>query len=152
MPLNKDLREFVESLNANRVEFLVVGAHAVAWHGISRTTKDIDFFVRKGADNGARIVKALEEFGLGSLGVTAQDFVADDQILQIGYPPNRIDLITTIAGVSFEDAWTAREAGNIDGLPVQYIGLTELLRNKETAGRPQDLADAARLRQRHPGV
>lgn len=152
MPLNKDLREFVESLNASKVEYLLVGAHAVAWYGLVRNTKDIDFFVRKGVENGSRIVQALDQFGLSSLDVTAADFAEDDQILQIGYPPNRIDMITSIAGVSFEDAWAAREAGDIDGIPVQYIGLTELLRNKETAARPQDLADAARLRQRHPEV
>jgi predicted nucleotidyltransferase len=97
MPLNKDLREFVESLNANKVDFLVVGAHAVAWHGISRTTKDIDLFVRRGLENGSRIVKAMNNFGFASMGTAAEDFVAEDQILQIGYPPNRIDLITTIA-------------------------------------------------------
>ena len=152
MRLNKDLREFVESLNANKVECLVVGAYAVAWHGLSRTTKGIDFFEGNGLKNGARIARAWDQFGLGSLGVRGEDFAKDDQILQFGCEPNRIDLLTSISGVNFEDAWAAREAGDLDGLPLQYIGLTELLRNKETAARPQDLADAARLRQRHPEV
>jgi predicted nucleotidyltransferase len=150
--LSKDLREFVELLNGNGVEFLVVGAHAVAWHGNPRFTNDIDFFVRKGLENGTAIVRTLAQFGFASLGMRPEDFLADDQILQLGQKPNRIDVITSIAGVSFDEAWQTRVAGDIDGIAVQFIGLTELLRNKESTGRPKDIGDADELRKRHPGA
>jgi hypothetical protein len=148
MHLSKDLREFIALLNANSVEYLVVGAFAVAWHGYPRFTADIDILIRPTPANAERVLKTLADFGFGSLKVTREDFSKPDQILQLGVKPNRIDLITSVAGVSFDEAWTNRTPGSIDDLSVQFIGLGELLRNKESTGRPQDIADAHELRRR----
>ena len=148
MRISKDLQEFIDLLNANGVEYVVVGAFAVAWHGYPRFTADIDLFVRSSRANAELVVKALRDFGFGSLNGVADDLCRPDQILQLGVKPNRIDIITSIAGVSFDEAWNARIAGSIDGLPVLFLGREELIRNKESAGRPQDIADAIALRKR----
>ena len=150
MQLSRDLREFVELLNSTGVEYLVVGAFAVAWHGYARFTADIDFLVRPDRSNAELVVRALREFGFASLGISPEDLTRPDRIVQLGVKPNRIDLITSIAGVTFEEAWASRVAGTLDGLPASYIGRDALIRNKESTGRPQDIGDAQRLRQRPP--
>jgi len=151
MQLNKDLREFIGLLNSNAVEYMIVGAFAVAWHGYPRFTADIDFFVRSSMRNAHAILGALEDFGFGGLDIEASDFCCPEQVIQLGLPPNRIDLITSIAGLSFEDAWEGRVEGFIDNLPVPFIGLEDLIQNKESTGRPKDLGDAEELRKRRPG-
>jgi hypothetical protein len=148
MPIGRDLSEFIGLLNANRVEYVVVGGFAVAWHGHPRFTADIDFLVRPNLANAELVVKTLRDFGFASLGIVPEELCRPDQILQLGVKPNRIDLITSIAGVSFEEAWANRVAGAIDSIPVFFIGRDELIRNKELAGRPQDVADADALRKR----
>ena len=150
MHLSKDLREFVELLNSNGVEYLVVGGFAVAWHGYPRFTADIDFFLNTTSANAEAVVRTLNDFGFGSLSLKAEDFARPDQIVQLGVKPNRIDLITSIAGVPFEEAWESRVAGAIEGRPVPFIGRNALLRNKEATGRPQDMRDVLVLRQRPP--
>ncbi len=150
MHLSKDLREFIELLNANGVEYLVVGAFAVAWHGHPRFTADIDFLIRPASGNANLVVKTLREFGFESLGIDAKDLSLADQIIQLGVKPNRIDLITSIAGISFDEAWEGRVPGSIDGVPVSYIGREALIRNKESTGRLQDASDAEALRRRPP--
>jgi hypothetical protein len=146
--LSKDLREFIELLNSNKVEYLVVGAFAVAWHGYPRFTADIDFLVRPSADNAIALLSALKAFGFASLNLASDDFIRPGQIVQLGVKPNRIDLITSIAGVEFDQAWAGRVVGAIDGIPVQVVGLDDLIRNKESTGRLQDRADAEELRKR----
>jgi hypothetical protein len=148
MPLDKDLREFVGLLNANEVEYLVVGAFALAFYGILRYTADLDLLVRPTRDNATRILRALSNFGFGNLAIQAEDFEKPDNIIQLGVQPNRIDLLTSISGVTFEEAWKGRREGPLDGLRVPFIGPNELLRNKESVGRTRDLADAEDLRQR----
>jgi len=148
MPLSKDLSEFIELLNANGVEFLVVGGFAVAWHGHPRFTADIDFLIRPDPVNAERVVKTLREFGFGGLQILPAELCQPDQIIQLGVKPNRIDLITSVAGLSFGEAWDSRVAGTIDSVGVLFIGRDALIRNKEAAARPQDLADAHALRQR----
>ncbi|MBI4908347.1 MAG: hypothetical protein HY820_32270 [Acidobacteria bacterium] len=150
MHLNKDLRGFVELLNSNAVEYLIVGAFAVAWHGYPRFTADIDILVRPDPANAERVVATLRALGFGSLPVGVPDLVMPGQIIQLGVKPNRIDLITSIAGVSFEEAWESRVAGQIDGVPVYFIGREALIRNKETVGRDQDKTDVRALRKREP--
>jgi hypothetical protein len=149
MRISKDLREFIELLNANGVEYVVVGGFAVAWHGHPRFTADIDFLVRPDPANAALVVKTLRDFGFAGLRIAPEDLCLPDQILQLGVKPNRIDLLTSIAAVSFAEAWASRVAGSIDSIPVFFIGRDELIRNKELAGRPQDMADADVLRKRH---
>lgn len=146
MPLHRDLREFIECLNSNKVEYLVVGALAVSWHGFPRYSADIDFWLRASRTNADLVVQAIRDFGLGSVGLTAEDFLVGDRVVQLGHPPNRIDLLTSITGVAFEDAWQTRVSGTLDGLTVEFIGKAALLRNKESTGRNKDLIDAHELR------
>ena len=150
MQLNKDLREFIELLNSSGVEYLVVGAFAVAWHGHPRFTADIDFLVGTTEANTLSMAGVLDAFGFRSLGIKPDDLSRPGQIIQLGVKPNRIDLITSITGVEFSQAWTRRVQGSIGGIPVFYISREDLIRNKEAAGRPKDLADAAALRERKP--
>src|SRR5260370_2797222 len=102
MPLNNDLREFVGLLNSNEVEYLVVGAFAVAFHGFPRYTADLDLLIRPTAENAERVVRALTQFGFGNLGITAEDFQSPGQVIQLGVQPNRLDLLTAISVVNFE--------------------------------------------------
>ena len=145
MPLTKDLREFVEYLRSNKVEFLIVGALAVSWHGFPRYSGDIDFFVRPGPENAARLLAALEQFGFGALGIALEDLSSENRVIQLGVEPNRIDLMTSISGVSFEEAWRSRVPGAIDGIEVNFIGREALIRNKRATGRPKDLIDVEAL-------
>ena len=141
MKLERDLREFIELLNAHEVRYLVVGAHAVAFHGRPRYTADIDFFVDSSPENAQRISDTLQEFGLGDIGVSSAEFTAPDLIVQLGIEPNRVDIMTSISGVTFNEAWRSRAHGELDGLPVQFISKELLKRNKAAVGRKQDLAD-----------
>ena len=144
-PVPDDWKEFVECLNANCVEYLLVGGHAVAVHGLPRLTKDLDFFLRQTEANATRVVAALKDFGFGSLGVKVQDLLMPGSFIMLGHPPLQIDLITSIAGVAFEEAWSDRLETTLAGKTVHVISKQHLLINKRAAGRPQDLADAARL-------
>lgn len=148
MPLSKDLREFLESLNSNKVEYLIVGAYAVAWYGYPRFTADLDIWIRADEDNARCVVLALDQFGFGGLGIRTSDLVASEQILQLGVKPNRIDIITSVSGVDFEQAWPHRVQGTLDGVPVAFLGKSDLIRNKESTGRAKDLGDAEELRKR----
>ena len=141
MKLEPDLREFIELLNARDVRYLVVGAYALAYHGRPRYTGDIDFFVQNSQQNAARLAKIIEEFGFASLGIVEEDLTASDQVIQLGAEPNRIDLMTSISDVSFDEAWRTREYGELDGLRVPFISRDLLKRNKAAVGRKQDLAD-----------
>lgn len=120
----------------------------MGWRGHPRFTADIDFLVRPHPANAQLVVEALRDFGFGSLQFDPEDLCRPDQILQLGVKPNRIDVLTSIAGVSFDEAWSSRVAGSIDSTPVFFIGRDELIRNKEMTGRPQDVADAEALRKR----
>src|SRR5690606_7274885 len=117
MTLQKDLREFVELFLSRNIEFLVVGAFAVAHHGYPRTTGDIDLFVRVNPENAEKIADAVREFGFGELGLQPADFLQQDMTIQMGFEPVRIDILTGISGVSFEVAWRDRASGQLDGLP-----------------------------------
>ena len=148
MPLSKGLREFVELFNANEVEYLVVGAFALAFDGVARYTADLDLFIRPNPKNAENILSVLAHFGFSGLGVKAADLQQPDLVIQLGVNPNRIDLLTGIAGVSFEEAWQSRIEGPLEEIQVHYIGTQSLLRNKESIGRTRDIADAEELRKR----
>ena len=143
--LDRDLHELLALFRAKGVEFLVVGGHAVAFHGYPRLTQDLDLLVRPDLENGQRIAEALQSFGFPSLDITAEDFVADDRVIQLGRAPNRVDLLTRLYGVSFAQAWERRLEANLDGSPVWMIAREDLIRNKRATGRTQDLADAESL-------
>ncbi len=140
MTLQKDLREFIESLNALDVRFLIVGAFAVAYHGYFRYTSVIDLFVDSSKENARRVWQAVQQFGFADLKLSLEDFSQEDQVIQFGVPPNRIDVMTFLSGVSFDEAWASREQGDLDGLSVPFISKEMLKRNKAACGRLQDLA------------
>jgi predicted nucleotidyltransferase len=146
MILNKDFKEFFESLNDNNVRYLVVGGYAVAVHGHPRYTRDIDIWLELTQENAAKVVKALEQFGFGSLGLKEADFLEPTQVIQLGYPPNRIDLLTSIKGVYFEDCYQSKVEITISDVKVNFIDLENLKKNKQATGRHQDLADFENLK------
>ena len=137
MPLSKDLREFVALLNSNEVDYLVVGAFAVAFHGFPRYTADLDILVRPSPDNARRVLKVPEQFGFAPLGITTHDLETYGMVIQLGVKPNRIDLLTGISGVTFEEAWHSRTLGDLDGVSAKFIGREALIRNKEHTGQPR---------------
>ncbi len=145
MKLHKDLHEFVELLNSAGVRYVVVGGHAVAFHGYPRYTGDIHFLIESSEDNAARVEKVLRDFGFGQTGFQTKDFLEPESIVQLGLPPNRIDLLTSISGVTFSEAWANRVPGLLDGVPVSFLGREDLLRNKRASGRPKDIADLSNL-------
>lgn len=143
--LSKDFREFISLLNEHDVRYLVVDGYAVAFHGYPRYTRDLDIWVEISPDNADNVLNALGEFGFGSLGLKATDFLESDQIIQLGYPPNRIDILTTLTNINFENCYNARVVVDIQGLRINFIDLENLKQNKRATGRPQDLADAQNL-------
>lgn len=145
MPLPKDWRAFIESLNSSGVEYLVVGAVALAHHGVPRYTGDLDIFIRSSPENAERLESALRGFGFTALGLKAADFVDSYRVIQLGVAPNRIDLLTGITGVSFNEAWPERVEVELEGVRVNFIGRQALIQNKKASGRPQDLADLEAL-------
>lgn len=140
-----DFTDFLNALAQHEVKALIIGAFAVAFHAKPRFTKDLDIFVESSPENAGRLLQAIDSFGFGALGLSAADF-APGRVTQLGYPPHRIDLVTSIDGVTFDEAWASRVAGNYGGVAVWYIGRDALIRNKAAAARPQDLADIATLR------
>jgi predicted nucleotidyltransferase len=140
-----DLREFIQSLDTHAVRYLIIGGYAVAFHGEPRYTKDLDVWVELNPENAVRLVAALDEFGFGSLNLRAEDFLVPDQIIQLGYPPNRIDLLVSLMGVDFATCYAARVEIVMDGVAVNFIDLENLKKNKLATGRLQDLADLERL-------
>jgi hypothetical protein len=147
--LNEDFRDVLVRLADAGVEFLIVGAYALSFHGAPRASGDIDVFVRPSPENAERVFAALAGFGapLESAGMTAGDFARPGMIYQIGLPPRRIDVMTQISGVTFDEVWASRVTAEVEGRTVGFIDRAHLLKNKEAAGRPKDLADVARLRQ-----
>jgi hypothetical protein len=144
--LTPEFREMLSILNAESVEYLIVGAYAMAAHGLPRATGDIDIWVRATPENASRVINALSRFGMRR-GTSAADFINPDIIYQIGFAPCRIDLMTSIDGVTFDEAFAAKVMGSLGGMQVPILGRAELLKNKRASGRPKDLADAAWLEQ-----
>jgi predicted nucleotidyltransferase len=144
--LNRDFREFVESLKANDVRYLVVGAFALAVHGHPRYTKDLDVWIERTPENARRLIQALEQFGFLLENLKVEDFLQLDQVIQLGFPPVRIDLLTSLTGLEFPLCHENRLEVDLDGLKVDFIGLEDLKKSKQAAGRLQDLADLERLR------
>jgi predicted nucleotidyltransferase len=130
----------------------VVGGYAFAFHAKPRYTKDLDIFIDSTPDNAQRILQALDDFGFGSLGLTLEDLTTPGNIIQLGHPPSRIDFLNTVKEVSFEEAWAHRVQGYFSGQKVFYIGLEDLIRNKQAVGRPRDRDDVAALKKKLKGL
>jgi predicted nucleotidyltransferase len=141
MNLSRDLREFIELLNSRGVDYVVVGAHSLAFHGRPRYTGDLDILVRPTNDNAAKLVSLLREFGFSEAGFKEADLIEPGQVIQLGRPPNRIDLLTNLSGLTVDEAFADKLEAVIDGLPVFVLSKENLIRNKRAVGRLQDLAD-----------
>lgn len=145
MRLDPDFSEFIALLLGNEVAFLVVGGYAVAAHGHPRYTGDLDLWILVDRDNADRLIDALKAFGFASLGLSADDFLVDDQVVQLGREPIRIDILTGLDGVRFDDCASRSVKVEIDGMSVPFISREDLLANKRASGRAQDLADVEAL-------
>lgn len=152
MDLSQDFKEFIALLNKNKVRYLVIGGYAVTVHGYPRYTKDLDVWVHAEPKNADRVLAALSEFGFGSLALEASDFTEPDHIIQLGYPPNRIDILTTPVGIDFETCYARRKRVKLSGVMVNFIDLENLKRNKKAAGRTQDKLDLENLEERQTGL
>ena len=145
MEVQPDFRDLLALFNEHEVAYLIVGGYALAFHGAPRFTGDIDLYVRPDHQNAVRVVTALSVFGFGSVGISAGDFERLDHVVQLGVPPVRIDLITSITGVSWQEADAGKSAGTYGDVPVFYLGRRELAMNKRATGRKKDLADLEAL-------
>ncbi|CAN5773183.1 nucleotidyl transferase AbiEii/AbiGii toxin family protein [soil metagenome] len=139
--MNRDFVEMLSALSAAGVKFLIVGAHALAAHGAPRATGDLDIWVQATTENAARVLTALRQFGAPLLDLSEADLCAEDTVFQIGVPPSRIDILTGISGVGFDDAWERRMDIAIGTLTVATIGRLDFIKNKRASGRPKDLLD-----------
>jgi hypothetical protein len=148
MEIQSDFKELLELFNSHGVEYLVTGAHALAWHGSPRYTGDIGLYVNPVADNAGRIVTALRAFGAGGLGLQAGDFTKPGQVIQFGVPPARVDILTSISGLSWGEADAGKVAGSCGGVPVYLLGREQFIANKRATGRQKDLADIEALGER----
>ena len=142
MELHRDFRELLESFNAHGVEYVLVGAYALAFHGAPRYTGDLDLFVRPTFENAHRLIAALGDFGFGSLDLAVEDFTAPDRVVQLGVPPVRVDLVTSLTGVTWDEVWSARTAMAAGGIRIAVIDRAAFIKNKRATGRPKDLVDA----------
>ena len=143
--LNPDFRDILSAFTEESVDFLVVGAYALAAHGLPRATGDIDLWVRPSAENSERIWKAFEKFGAPMKGLEKSDFESSDLIVQIGRAPRRIDVITSVSGLDYDTAWKNRKTIEIEGITIAVLGRSDFIKNKKAVGRPQDIADVKRL-------
>jgi hypothetical protein len=148
MVLNKDFSEFIELLNAKDVKYLVIGGYAVAYHGYPRYTKDLDIWVWLDPVNAEKVTEALAAFGMGGLNFSASDFLNVNNVIQIGLPPNRIDLLTDLEGLDFETCFANREIVRSGDISVNFLDFDHLVASKMAAGRPQDRVDVKKLRER----
>lgn len=145
MEIQKDFREFLALLIEHEVRFMIVGGYALAYHGAPRFTGDIDVFVKPDRENAARIINALDDFGFSSLEITIDDFQDENKVVQLGLPPVRIDIITSISGVTWEEADASKEPGLYGDVSVFYIGKLQYITNKRATGRTKDIADIEAL-------
>ena len=145
METEKDYEEFLGLLNKHDVKYCIVGAFALAFHAEPRYTKDIDIWIQASTENAAKLLLALNEFGFGSLNLNTEDFSQDGNIIQLGYEPVRIDIITSIKGLDFSDIWKNRVQGSYGRQTVNFIDRENLIKSKKISNRPQDKADLARL-------
>lgn len=145
MDFNPDFKDILSALNDAKVEYLVVGAYAVAAHGVPRATGDLDIWIRANRKNASQLVRALKHFGAPMHQIEESDFVVPSLVFQIGVPPGRIDILTEVTGLKFESAWENKVSLSIEGIQFFVIGKADLVTNKRAVGRPKDLADIAEL-------
>lgn len=145
MEIQKDFRELLELFNAHNIDYVIVGGYALAFHGAPRFTGDIDILIKPNEQNAKRILAALAEFGFASLDISEADFTSDGNVIQLGVPPVRIDIMTSLTGVPSEKALAGRVAGNYGNITVYFIAKEDLILNKQALGRKKDIADLEAL-------
>ena len=145
MEMQSDFKELLALFNAHKVDYIIVGGYALAFHGAPRFTGDIDIFVKPDLENAQRILDALDEFGFSSAELTTADFDKPDKVVQLGVPPVRVDIITSLTAVSWEKASSGRLSGTYADVPVFFIGRQQFVTNKKAVGRKKDLADIEAL-------
>ena len=145
MEVQPDFRDLLELFNRHQVEFMLVGGYALAFHGAPRYTGDMDIFVHTSSTNAMRIMEALNEFGFGSAGLTPEDFQSENTLVQLGVPPVRVDIVTSLTGISWEEACSNWVRGTYGDVSVFYIGREQFISNKKAIGRHKDLADLEAL-------
>lgn len=146
MDLAPDFNEFCALLTGHAVEFVIVGAHALAFHGAPRFTGDLDILVRPTEENGRRVLQAIADFGFPTSALTAADIAGGQKVIEMGVAPVQIHVMSQIDGVTWDDVWTSRQLGPLGSQTLFFIGRDAFLRNKRAAGRPKDLADVEALR------
>ncbi|MCI0450772.1 MAG: hypothetical protein L0Z51_00090 [Candidatus Latescibacteria bacterium] len=145
METQRDFKELLESFNSRRVEYVIVGGYALAFHGAPRFTGDLDVFVNPTSENAKRVLGALLDFGFEAVDLSLEDFTTPDRVIQLGVPPVRVDILTSIAGVAWEAASAGKVASTYGDVPVHFIGRAEFVRNKRASGRKRDIADLEAL-------
>ena len=141
MEVQQDFKDMLALFNDHKVDYIIVGAYALAYHGVPRYTGDMDILVRPDLENAQRILCVLHEFGFGSLGLTVEDFASSDKVVQLGIAPVRVDIITSITGVSWKEVVAGQVVGTYGNIKVHYIGKEQFILNKRAIGRKKDLAD-----------
>jgi len=147
--VNPDFRDMLSALCDAGADFLVIGAYALAAHGLPRATGDLDIWVRPTSENAERVWQALRTFGAPMSQIRARDFYSPNIVCQIGVAPRRIDILTSVTALTFDAAWPNRHTTEVEGLSIAFLGRSDLIVNKRATGRPQDLADVARLESEH---
>jgi predicted nucleotidyltransferase len=147
--LEADFLDFIALCNKHEVRYLVIGGYAVSIHGYPRSTKDMDVCIEMSEANAVKMIQVIKDFGFGSLNLSKADFLNKSFITQLGYEPLRIDILNDLDGVAFEEAWENKKVVDISGVNVNFIGYNDLLKVKEKAGRPQDIADVTMLKKRN---
>jgi hypothetical protein len=145
MEVQQDFKDLLALFNEHEVAYAIVGGYALAFHGAPRYTGDIDILVRPDPENAQHILDSLDNFGFGSLELKTEDFSDPDKVIQLGYPPVRVDIVTSITGVSWDEVLSGRIAGTYGDIPVHYIGRPQFVKNKRATGRKKDLADLEAL-------
>ena len=146
---SKDVQELIQLLNKNNVEYIIVGAWAVAFYGWPRYTGDFDLFVNPTQANAIKLMKVLDDFGFSDIGIKQEDFLRDSFVIQLGVQPNRVDFLTTISGVAFSVAWDSKEIVTLGSLEMIFLSREHLIKNKQATGRSKDIADIEELRKIH---
>lgn len=144
----KDFVDFIALLNLHKVSYMVVGAHALAFHGRPRHTGDLDTWIKPSLDNADKMVDVLKDFGFSSLGLTKEDFLKENYVTQLGYPPLRIDILNSISGVNFDEAYIGKIIGREGDLPISFINIADFIANKKASGRAKALGDIEALEKR----
>jgi hypothetical protein len=145
MEIQLDFKDLLALFNAHKVDYIIVGAYALAFHGAPRYTGDMDIYVKPDLENARRILAALDEFGFGAVGLSPTDFEEPNKVIQLGVPPVRVDLVTSITGVTWDEAFLGKVEGKYGNVPVHFIGRDHFILNKRALGRKKDLADLEAL-------